>query len=128
MRPRKLSGPLQLKMDVESFREYCLGKPRATEGTPFGEDVLVFKVAGKMFALTGLDRIPATANLKCDPDLALELRDRYDQIRPGYHMNKKHWNTVELDSGIPDRELRKMIDHSYDLVVKSLPQAERAKL
>jgi predicted DNA-binding protein (MmcQ/YjbR family) len=128
MRPRKLSGPLHLRMDVASFREYCLGKPGATEGTPFGEDVLVFKVAGKMFALTWLDQIPATANLKCDPDLALELRDRYDQIRPGYHMNKKHWNTVELDSGIPDRELRKMIDHSYELVVKSLPKAQRAKL
>src|SRR5437667_8530139 len=113
-------------MDVESFREYCLGKPRATEGTPFGEDVLVFKVAGKMFALTGLDRIPATANLKCDPDLALELRDRYDQIRPGYHMNKKHWNTVELESGIPDAELRKMIDHSFDLIVKTLPKAVEA--
>ena len=115
-------------MDVESFREYCLVKPRATEGTPFGEDVLVFKVAGKMFALTGLDRIPATANLKCDPDLALELRDRYDQIRPGYHMNKKHWNTVEIESGIPEAELRRMIDHSYELVVKSLPKTARAKL
>ena len=128
MRPRKLSGQLHLKMDVESFREYCLGKPAATEGTPFGEDVLVFKVAGKMFALTGLDRIPATANLKCDPDLALELRDRYDQIRPGYHMNKKHWNTVVLDGVIPDREIRKMIDHSYDLVVQSLPKAKRKAL
>ena len=128
MRPRKLSGQLQLKMDVESFREYCLGKPAATEGTPFGQDVLVFKVAGKMFALTGLDQIPATANLKCDPDLALELRDRYDQIRPGYHMNKKHWNTIELSGGIPESEMRKMIDHSYDLVVQSLPKAKRAKL
>ncbi|HJT79754.1 MAG TPA: MmcQ/YjbR family DNA-binding protein [Chthoniobacterales bacterium] len=115
-------------MDVETFREYCLKKPCVTEGTPFGEDVLVFKVAGKMFALAGLDAIPATANLKCDPDLALELRDRYEQVRPGYHMNKKHWNTVEIDSGLPEPELRKMIDHSYDLVVKSLPKAVRAKL
>jgi len=113
-------------MDLESFREYCLSKPAATEDTPFGEDVLVFKVAGKMFALASLDDVPATANLKCDPDLALELRDRYEQVRPGYHMNKKHWNTVEIDTGIPDAELRKMIDHSYELVVKRLPQAKRA--
>jgi predicted DNA-binding protein (MmcQ/YjbR family) len=115
-------------MDVESFREYCLNKPHVTEGTPFGEDVLVFKVGGKIFALASLDEIPSTANLKCDPDLALELRDRYEQVRHGYHMNKKHWNTLEIDSGIPDVELRKMIDHSYDLVAKSLPKATRTKL
>ena len=115
-------------MDLESFREYCLSKPGATEDMPFGEDVLVFRVGGKMFALASLDEIPATANLKCDPDLALELRDRYEQVRPGYHMNKKHWNTVEIDSGIPDAEVRKMIDHSYELVTKSLPKAERKKL
>lgn len=115
-------------MDLESFREYCLAKPGVTEGTPFGDDCLVFKVSGKMYALLALDEIPTTANLKCDPDLALELRDRYEQVRPGYHMNKKHWNTVEIDSGVPDLELRKMIDHSYDLVVKSLPKAARAKL
>ena len=109
-------------MDGVDFREYCLAKPNATEGTPFGETVLVFKVAGKMFALMSLDEVPATANLKCDPDLALELRDHYEQVRPGYHMNKKHWNTVEIDSGIPEAELRRMIDHSYDLVVQSLPK------
>src|SRR6266446_4328512 len=113
-------------MDLEQFREYCLRKSGATEGTPFGEDVLVFKVGGKMFALAALDEIPATANLKCDPDLALELRDRYEQVRPGYHMNKKHWNTVEIESGIPDAELRKMIDHSYDLVMQSLPRASNS--
>ncbi|HEY5992186.1 MAG TPA: MmcQ/YjbR family DNA-binding protein [Candidatus Udaeobacter sp.] len=115
-------------MDLELFREYCLSKRGATEDMPFGEDVLVFRVGGKMFALASLDEIPATANLKCDPDLALELRDRYEQVRPGYHMNKKHWNTVEIDSGIPDAELHKMIDHSYELVTKSLPKAERKKL
>jgi predicted DNA-binding protein (MmcQ/YjbR family) len=115
-------------MDIESFREYCLSKPGATEDTPFGDDVLVFKVAGKMFALAPLDEIPATANLKCDPDLALELRDRYNQVQPGYHMNKKHWNTVEIDSGMPDSELRKMVDHSYDLVVERLPEAKRKLL
>jgi len=115
-------------MDLADFREYCLNKPRATEGTPFGETVLVFKVGGKMFALVALDEIPPRANLKCDPDLALELRDRYEQVRPGYHMNKKHWNTVEIEGGIPVAEFRKMIDHSYELVVKSLPKAQRAKL
>ncbi|HSQ18768.1 MAG TPA: MmcQ/YjbR family DNA-binding protein, partial [Blastocatellia bacterium] len=74
--------------------------------------------------LTALDEVPPTANLKCDPDLALDLRDRYDQVRPGYHMNKKHWNTVEIEGGIPDIELRKMIDHSYELVLKSLPKSK----
>ena len=115
-------------MDLAQFREYCLSKPRATEGTPFGPDVLVFKVRGKMFALAALEEVPTTVNLKCDPDLALELRDRYEQIQPGYHMNKKHWNTVEIESGIPDAEVREMIDHSYELVTKSLPKAERKKL
>ena len=114
-------------MDLESFREYCLRKPEATEGTPFGPDVLVFKVGGKIFALASLDDVPARANLKCDPDLALELRDRYEQVTPGYHMNKKHWNTVEIESGIPDIELRKMIDHSYELVVNSLPKSKRVR-
>ncbi len=110
-------------MDLAQFREYCLSKPRATGGTPFGPDVLVFKVGGKMFALAALDEVPTTANLKCDPDLALDLRDRYEQVTPGYHMNKKHWNTVEIETGIPDAEVRKMIDHSYDLVANSLPKS-----
>ena len=115
-------------MDIEEFREYCLSKPAATEDTPFGPDNIVFKVGGKMFALAALDEVPPAVNLKCDPDLALELRDRYAQVRPGYHMNKKHWNTVELDGVIPEKEIRKMIDHSYDLVVKSLPKSRREKL
>jgi predicted DNA-binding protein (MmcQ/YjbR family) len=115
------------EVDVAEFREYCLTKPGATEGTPFGADVLVFKVGGKMFALAALYEVPATANLKCDPDLALELRDRYEQVRPGYHMSKKHWNTVEIESGIPDAELRKMIDHSYELVVRTLSKVKREK-
>src|SRR4029077_10034677 len=114
-------------MDLAQFREYCLSKPRAIESTPFGPDVVVFKVGAKMFALAALDEVPTTVNLKCEPDLALDLRDRYEQVRPGYHMNKKHWNTVEIDTGIPDAELRKMIDHSYDLVTKSLRKS-RAKV
>jgi predicted DNA-binding protein (MmcQ/YjbR family) len=109
-------------MDLAQFREYCLAKPGATESTPFGPTVLVFKVSGKMFALATLDEVPTTVNLKCDPDWALELRDRYEQVTPGYHMNKKHWNTVEIEGGIPELELRKMIDHSYDLVTKNTPK------
>jgi predicted DNA-binding protein (MmcQ/YjbR family) len=112
-------------MDTEIFREYCLAKPHANEGLPFGESVLVFKVRGKMFALLSLDELPATANLKCDPDLALELRDRFEQVTPGYHMSKKHWNTVELETGVPDAEVRKMIDHSYELVIAALPKTKR---
>jgi predicted DNA-binding protein (MmcQ/YjbR family) len=115
-------------MDLEKFREYCLSKITTTESMPFGEGVLVFKIVGKMFALAALDEIPTTVNLKCDPDLAFALRDQYEQVQPGYHMNKKHWNTVEIDSGIPDAELRKMIDHSYELVVQGLPKKAREKL
>lgn len=114
-------------MDIEAFREYCLSKPHAAESTPFGEDVLVFKVRSKIFALASLDEVPPRVNLKCDPDRALELRDRYEEVQPGYHMNKKHWNTVEIEGGIPEGELRKMIDHSYELVVKSLPKAKKIK-
>jgi predicted DNA-binding protein (MmcQ/YjbR family) len=110
-------------MDLAQFREYCLGKPCVTEGMPFGPDVLVFKIGGKIFALAALEEMPTIVNLKCDPDLALELRDRYEQVTPGYHMNKKHWNSVEIEGGIPGAALRKMIDHSYDLVVKSLPKS-----
>ena len=114
-------------MQSDSFREHCLSKSKATEGMPFGPENLVFKVGGKMFALLSLDQIPPRANLKCDPDLALELRDRYEQITAGYHMNKKHWNTIELE-GIPGGEIRKMIDHLYGLVVKALPKVQREKL
>ena len=109
-------------MNLEEFREYCLQKPGATEGTPFGEDTLVFKVAGKMFALASLDEVQPQVNLKCDPERALDLRDRYEEVQPGYHMNKKHWNTVALTGAIPAAELRGMIDHSYDLVAARLPK------
>ncbi len=112
-------------MDLEVFRNYCLTKPDSTESTPFGDDALVFKVGGKMFALAALEEVPPRVNLKCDPDLALELRDRYAEVQPGYHMNKKHWNTVELSGVIPDAELRRMIDHSYALVVARLPQRRK---
>jgi predicted DNA-binding protein (MmcQ/YjbR family) len=113
-------------MNLEDFREYCLRKADVTEGTPFGADVVVFKVGGKIFALASLDDIPPRVNLKCDPERALDLRDRYEEVQPGYHMNKKHWNTVELTGAIPDAELRGLIDHSYDLVAAS-PRKNRKK-
>jgi predicted DNA-binding protein (MmcQ/YjbR family) len=118
------SPPILLVVDLADFREYCLTKADATESMPFGPDTLVFKVGGKMFALAALDEVPTTVNLKCDPERALDLRDRYPEVQPGYHMNKKHWNTVELSSGIPDAELRRWIDHSYDLVVARLPKQQ----
>ena len=114
-------------MDLEDVREYCLKKRGVTEGLPFGEDTLVFKVAGEIFALASLDEVPSRVNLKCDPELALDLRDRYEDVTPGYHMNKKHWNTVALTGRIHDAELRRMIDHSYDLVCASLPKKQNLK-
>ncbi len=110
-------------MDIETFRNYCLAKKGVTESFPFDQQTLVFKVMGKMFALTGLEHIPARVNLKCDPDRSVELRSEYDgMILPGYHMSKLHWNTVVLEGNIPLPLLYELIDHSYDLVVDSLPK------
>ncbi len=109
-------------MDIEVFREYCLGKPFVTEECPFGPDTLVYKVMGKIFAMTGLDESDLSLNLKCDPEYAIELRERYAAILPGYHMNKVHWNTVHAGELHNDRLLRELIDHSYDVVVKRLPK------
>lgn len=111
-------------MDVESFRSYCLAKPGATEGTPFGPGTLVFKVMGKMFALADLDG-PRGVNLKCEPERAIELREQYDAITPGHHMNKRHWNTISMDGRVKDKLLRELIDHSYALVSASLPKELR---
>jgi predicted DNA-binding protein (MmcQ/YjbR family) len=102
-------------MNIELLRDYCINKPQTTEGFPFGEDTLVFKVKGRIFALANLDG-DLSINLKCDPGLALELREKYSAVTPGYHMNKKHWNTVILDGSVPDKEVFSWIDHSYDLV------------
>lgn len=116
-------------MNVKTFREYCLKKANVTEGTPFGPEHIVFKVGGKMFALLAFEEVPPTANLKCEPDHALELRDRYEGVTAGYHMNKKHWNTVVIaGGGVPDAEIRKIIDASYELVFASLPARERARI
>jgi predicted DNA-binding protein (MmcQ/YjbR family) len=102
-------------MNIISLREYCLSKAEVTEGFPFGEDTLVFKVKGKIFALANLDG-DLSVNLKCEPAYALELREKYPSVTPGYHMNKKHWNTVILDGSVPDKEVLSWIGHSYDLV------------
>lgn len=114
-------------MDIETFRDYCMEKPGVTEELPFGPDTLVFKVGGKIFALTDINTF-ASINLKCEPERAVELRDQYDFIRPGYHMNKKHWNTVLLESGLNDALLRDLIDHSYARVYAALPKVVKLRI
>ena len=114
-------------MNIEEFRDYCLRKLGVTEETPFGPETLVFKVGGKIFALTDIDTF-GSINLKCDPERALELREAHDYVRPGYHMNKKHWNTVLVGTGVSESQLRGLIDHSYELVRASLPRAVKAAL
>ena len=106
----------------------CAAHPGAVEDYPFGEGVAVFKVGGRIFALVPLEGSPGSVNLKCDPDLALELRARHPSVRPGYHQNKRHWNTVDLDGSIDNGDLGWMIDHSYELVVAKLPRAVRAQI
>lgn len=115
-------------MHIEALRHYCLAKSSVTESFPFDEETLVFKVAGKMFALISLSN-PTTVNLKCEPTYALELREQHPEaVRPGWHMSKKHWNTVALDHGLPGRLIQHLIDHSYEQVVAGLPKAVRAQL
>ena len=116
-------------MDIETIHQYCISKPGVTEEFPFDESTLVFKVAGKMFALTGLDASPKFINLKCDPERAVELREEYNSITPGYHMNKKHWNSLYFeDSDVPPKLILELIDHSYTLVVNSLPKKTQNSL
>ncbi len=115
-------------MTLEELQAYLLKKRGTTEEMPFGPTTLVFKVKGKMFALIAWQDTPLRINLKCDPADALALRAQYDAVLPGYHMNKKHWNTVILDNSIPHEELLEMIDDSYDLVVKKLKKADRLEL
>ena len=106
----------------------CGAKPGSAEDYPFGDDVAVFKVAGKMFALVSLGAPPGSISLKCDPDMAAGLRARYPAITAGYHLSKRHWNTIELDGSVPGDELLELIDHSYHLVVAGLTRTERNKL
>ncbi|MET9545372.1 MmcQ/YjbR family DNA-binding protein [Streptomyces sp. NPDC006627] len=115
-------------MTPDELRTFCLSFNDAVEDFPFGPDTSVFKVAGKMFALTALGGRPLTVNLKCDPDLAVQLRAAHPEIAPGWHMNKRHWNTVTVDGDLPDRQLRELIEDSYDLVVAGLPRARRLRL
>lgn len=111
-------------MNIESLREYCLAKPGVAETLPFGPDTLVFKVMDKMFLLVGLDE-PDSFNVKCDPEKAVLLREEYGEVQPGYHMNKTHWNTVSIKGRLTETQLKEMIDHSYELVVSSLPKSKR---
>lgn len=114
-------------MDIETLREYCLQKPGVEEAMPFGEDTLVFKAGNKIFLLLSLDKANRF-NVKCNPDLAIELREKHDEVQPGFHMNKTHWNTVFIDGNLSNKQLLEMVDHSYELIVKSLPKKIRENL
>jgi predicted DNA-binding protein (MmcQ/YjbR family) len=114
-------------MNIEWLREYCLNKKGCEETLPFGPDTLVFKVKGKVFALTGINA-PNSCNLKCDPEYAIELRATHPSIQPGYHMNKQHWNTITYNQDAPDQLILQLVDHSYDLVVKSLTKKLQEEL
>ncbi len=114
---------------LESVRIYCLGKQgKITEEFPFDEEVLVFKVFGKIFLLTNINGIPLAFNLKCDPERAIELRERYASITPAWHMNKKMWNTITIDGTVPEKIVYELIDHSFEEVVKKLPKKLLSKL
>jgi predicted DNA-binding protein (MmcQ/YjbR family) len=115
-------------MNIEEIREYCLSKRGVTEDYPFDDETLVLKVMGKMFALISMEKIPLQLNVKCDPELAIEIREKYESVLPGYHMNKKHWNTIIVDGSIHSKEIKKWIDNSYTLVVNGLKKSDREKL
>ena len=115
-------------MDVEEIRYYCIDKPGVTEGFPFNDTALVFKVVGKMFALLDLSEAKHGISLRCDPERAIELRERHPEVTAAYHFNKQHWNGVNLSGGISDALLKEMIDHSYTIVLKSLPKSKRETL
>ena len=115
-------------MDASDLRTWCLQQPGATEDFPFGPASSVFRVAGKMFALSALDRTPLEVSVKCEPELAVGLRESYPAIRPGYHLNKRHWNTITIDGSLEDRLVRDMVEDSWDLVVDKLPVKRRSAL
>ena len=115
-------------MDAAELRRWCLAQSGAVEDFPFGPEHSVFKVCGKMFALSTLERTPLEVSAKCEPELALQLRDTYTAIRPGYHLNKRHWNTITLDGSLSDQLVRELIADSYDLVVSALPKRTREEL
>ena len=115
-------------MNIEEIREYCLSKPAVTEGLPFNDTALVFKVVGKMFALLDLSEEARGLTLKCDPELAIELREQHSEVTPAWHFNKTHWNTVDPTGSVLADKIKEWIDHSYDLVVKGLKRADRKVL
>lgn len=115
-------------MTPQELRTFCLSFNDAVEEFPFSPEISVFKVEGKMFALSALDGEPLTVNLKCDPEIAVQLREAHPEIVPGWHMNKRHWNTVTVDAKLPDQQVRELIEDSYDLVVAGLPKARRLRL
>lgn len=115
-------------MDIEIFRQHCLRLPGVDEDLPFGSDTLVFKTFGKIFALAALDRHPLRVNLKCKPNLTIELREKFESVIPGYHMNKKHWNTIIFDGSIPISLIRQMTDHSYQCVIDKLPKQQKLEV
>jgi predicted DNA-binding protein (MmcQ/YjbR family) len=114
-------------VNIESYRSYCLAKKGVTEEFPFGEEALVFKVMGKMFALTDVSEF-SSVNLKVEPEKGAEIREQYPSVQPGYHMNKKHWITVLMDGSIPDRLFKQWIDNSYELVVSGLTKKQKSAL
>jgi predicted DNA-binding protein (MmcQ/YjbR family) len=111
-------------MNIETFREYCLSKKGSSEALPFDENILVFKVLEKIFALTDLQQFESI-NLKCEPEKAVQLREQYTAVLPGYHMNKKHWNTILMNGSLPDSTIRQWVDHSYDCVVSKMTKKEK---
>lgn len=115
-------------MDIESLRDFCLSLPLVTECFPFDEATLVFKVEGRMFLFVGLERVELMVNVKCDPDYALVLRDAHSEVTPGYHMNKKYWNTIHITPSLRDNLVKEWVLHSYCEVVKKLNRAEREKI
>jgi len=115
-------------MNIEQFRNYCLSKKHVTESFPFDEVTLVFKVANKMFALAGLEHHPSTVNLKCDPEKAIELRAQYSDVIEGFHMSKKHWNTIIIEGNLSNKLIEELIDHSYNLVVNGLTKKLQKEL
>lgn len=115
-------------MDASELRRWCLEQSGATEEFPFGPETSVFKVAGKLFALSALERAPLEVSAKCEPELAAQLRHSYPAIRPGYHLNKRHWNTITLDGSLPDQLVRDLVEDSYDLIVSALPRRVRGEL
>ncbi len=109
-------------MNIETLREYCLSKRSVEETVPFGPDVLVFKVMGKMFLLLPLNQEKLQFNVKCNPEKAIELREQYDCVQPGYHMSKQHWNTIHVDGTVSTKLLKEWVDDSYNMIVESLPK------